>query len=55
MMNHYYTYLAGEELQNQVTFSLNFRRAGSRLQLKPVVIADDGDLLREGNQPHYWH
>lgn len=45
------TDLVGEELHYQVTFSLNFRRTRSRLQLKPGVIAAHWDLLQEGNQP----
>lgn len=44
------THLAGEELQYQVTFSLNFRRTGSRLQLKPGVISHNWDLLQEWSQ-----
>lgn len=40
-------YLAGEAFQNQVTFSLNFRRTWSRLQFKPGVIASNRDLLQE--------
>lgn len=45
------TDLVGEELHYQVTFSLNFRRTRSMLQLKPGVIAAHWDLLQEGNQP----
>lgn len=43
-------YLAGEDLHYQVTFSLNFRRARSRLQLEPGVVADNWDLLKEEHQ-----
>lgn len=38
-------YLVGEELQDQVTFSLNLRRTRARLQLEPGVKAANGDLL----------
>lgn len=46
-----HAHLAGKQLQYEVTVSLNFGRAGPRLQLEPGVVADDWDLLREGNQP----
>lgn len=43
-------YLSGEEAKNQVTFSLNFRGAGSGLQLKPFIITNDRDLLVRDNK-----
>lgn len=43
------THLIGEELQNQVTLALDFRRARPRLQLKPGVVADDGHFLQRQN------
>lgn len=39
------THLVGEELQNQVTLALDLGGAGSRLQLKPGVVAAHRHLL----------
>lgn len=49
------TDLGSEESKNQVTFSLDFRGAGPRLQLEPLIITNNRDLLmgdRMGYESH---